>query len=73
MRAEQDRLKGQPFGYETVERRQSRNGDTADEKGEGGLRHPMNEAAEVLHVALAGACQHGAGAEEQQAFEDAND
>ena len=29
----------------------------------------MNEPAEVLHVALAGRDQHGAGTEEQQALE----
>ena len=30
----------------------------------------MNEAAKMLHVALAGRRQHGAGAEEQQALEE---
>ena len=55
LRAEQDRLEGQPFGDEAVERRQRRNGDAADEEGESRLRHAMNEAAEMLHVALAGA------------------
>ena len=39
---------------------------------ERGLRHAMDEAAEMLHVALAGRGQHGAGAEEQQALEQAN-
>ena len=33
------------------------------------LRHAMNEAAEMLHVAFAGRGQHRAGAEEQQALE----
>ena len=32
-------------------------------------RHPVNEAAEAIHLALAGRGQHGAGAEKQQAFE----
>ena len=35
-------------------------------------RHAMDEAAEVLHVALAGGGEHGAGAEEQQALEQRN-
>ena len=69
LRAEQDRLEGQPFGDEAVERRQRRDGDAADEEDEGRLRHAVDEAAEMLHVALAGRGQHGAGAEEQQALE----
>ena len=39
-------------------------------KGEGGLRHAVDEPAEMLHVALAGRGQHRAGAEEQQALEE---
>ena len=35
-----------------------------------GPRHAMDEAAEVLHVALAGRAEHCACAEEQQALED---
>jgi len=70
LRAQEDGLEGQPFGHEAVEGRQGRDGDTAHQEGEGGLRHAMNEAAEMLHVALARGGQHGAGAEEQQALED---
>ena len=36
---------------------------------ERGARHAVDQAAQVLHVALAGGVQHRAGAEEQQAFE----
>ena len=38
-------------------------------KDERRLRHAMDEPAEMLHVALAGRGEHGAGAEEQQALE----
>ena len=69
LRAEQDRLERQPFRDEAVERRQRRDRDAADQEDERGLRHAMDEAAEMLHVALAGRGQHGAGAEEQQALE----
>ncbi len=34
-----------------------------------GLRHAVDQAAELFHVALAGRAQHRAGAEEQQALE----
>ena len=70
LRAEQDRLEGQPFGDEAVERRQRRDGDAADQEHEGGLWHAVDQAAEMLHVAFAGRVQHRAGAEEQQALED---
>ena len=73
LRAEQDGLEGQPFGDEAVERRQRRDRHAADQEHEGGLRHAVDQAAEMLHVALAGGVEHGAGAEEQQALEDAND
>ena len=69
MRAEQNGLKGQPFRHEAVERRQRRDRDAADEEHEGGLRHAVNEAAELFHVALAGGIEHRAGAEEQQTLE----
>ena len=36
-----------------------------------GQRHAVDEAAQLLHVALAGRGEHGAGAEEQQALEQA--
>jgi hypothetical protein len=62
-------LEGQPFGDEAVERGQGRDGDAADQEGEGGERHAVNEAAEMLHVALACRGEHGAGAEEQQVLE----
>ena len=68
--AEQDRLEGQPFGDEAVQRRQRGDRDAADEEDERGLRHAVDEAAEPLHVALAGRGQHGAGAEEEQALEE---
>ena len=69
LRAEQDRLEHQPFGDESVERRQRRNRGAADEEGEARLRHAVDQPAELFHVALAGRVQHGAGAEKQQAFE----
>ena len=65
----QDRLEGQPFGDEAVERRQRGDRDAADQEGEAGERHAVDQPAQVLHVALAGGRQHGAGAEEQQALE----
>ena len=70
MRAEQDGLKSQPFRYESVERRQRRDCNAADEENESSLRHAMDQAAEMLHVAFAGGVKHGAGAKEQQALED---
>ena len=70
MRAQQDRLEGQPLGDEAVERRQRRDRRAADKEDEGRLRHAMDEAAEALHVALAGRGEHRAGAEEQQTLED---
>ena len=69
MRAEQNGLECQPFRYKAVERRQRRNRDAADQEHEGGLRHAVDQAAEMLHVALAGCIEHRAGAEEQQALE----
>jgi hypothetical protein len=69
LRAEQNGLERQPFGDEAVERRQGRDGGAADEEDESGLRHAMDEAAQMLHVALTGRSEHGAGAEEQQALE----
>ena len=65
----QDRLEGQPLRDEAVQRRQRRDRDAAHEEGEGGERHVVDQAAQMLHVALAGRRQHGAGAEEQQALE----
>ena len=70
LRAQQDRLERQPLGDEAVERRQCGNGGAADQEHERRLRHAVDEAAEMLHVALAGRGQHRAGAEEQQALED---
>ena len=67
---DEDGLEGQPFRDEAVERRQRRDRGAADEERDSGPRHAMDEAAEVLHVALAGRGEHGAGAEEQQALED---
>src|SRR5262249_9715480 len=68
--AQQNRLERQPFGDEAVDRRQRRDRRAADEKSESRLRHAMDEAPEVLHVALPAAGQHRPGAEEQQALED---
>ena len=69
--AQQDCLEGQPLGDEAVERRQRRDRHAADQESEGGERHAMDQAAQMLHVALAGGVEHGAGAEEQQALEQA--
>ncbi len=68
-RAKEDGLEREPFGDEAVERRQRRDRGRADQKGEGRERHAMDQPAEALHVALAGAREHRAGAEEQQALE----
>ena len=43
--------------------------DAAEQEGERGERHAVDQAAEALHVALAGRGQHRAGAEEQHALE----
>ena len=43
--------------------------DAADQERERRLRHAVDQAAELLHVALAGGGEHRAGAEEQQALE----
>ena len=67
---DEDGLEGQPFRHEAVERRQRRDRRAADEEHDSGPRHAVDEAAEVLHVALAGRREHSAGAEEQQALED---
>ena len=71
LRAQQDRLEGQPLRDEAVERRQRRDRHAACEEGEGRQRHAMDEAAQPLHVALAGRRQYRAGAEEQQTLEEA--
>ena len=49
--------------------RDEQHGGRADQEGDGGARHAMDQAAEALHVALAGCRQHRAGAEEEQALE----
>ena len=67
--AQQDRLEGEPLGDEAVERRQRRDRGGADEEGESGVRHPVDQPAEMFHVALAGRGEHGSGAEEEQALE----
>ena len=63
--AQQDGLEGQPFRDEAVERWQRRDGSAADKERERCLRHPMDEAAEMLHVALAGRGEHRPRTEEQ--------
>src|SRR5436309_1911834 len=70
-RAQQDGLEGQPLGDEAVERRQRRNRRAAGEEGKSGERHIVDQAAQMLHVPLPGGVEHGAGSEEQQAFEEA--
>ena len=70
LRAEQDGLERQPFRDETVERRQCRDRNAADQEHESRLRHAVDQAAEMLHVAFAGCIEYRAGAEEQQALED---
>ena len=70
-RADQNRLEGQPFRNEAVERRQRRDRDATDQEQRTvvtGMR--WIKPAEMLHVALAGGGQHRAGAEEQQALEE---
>ena len=69
MWAQQNRLEGQPLRDEAVERWQRRDRRAADEKNESRLRHAMDEAPEVFHIALPGTGQHRPGAEEQQALE----
>ena len=63
----QRRLEREPFGDETVERRQARDRETADEEEHGGLRHAVDQPAHVVEVPLVRGVQDRARAEEQQA------
>ena len=67
--ADQDRLERQPFRDEAVQRRQRRNRRAADQERDRRARQTMDQAAELLHVALAGRAHDRARAEEQQALE----
>ena len=67
---EQNRLKHQPFRDEPVERWKSGNCQRAPQTGQGRKGHSMNEASKPLEISNAGGVQNGAGAEEQQAFEE---
>ena len=49
----------------SIERWQCRDGSATDKERERCLRHPMDEAAEMLHVALAGRGEHRPRTEEQ--------
>ena len=62
----QHHLQREPFADETVERRQRRDRERADQEAERGQRHPSDQAAEPVHVARAGLRLHGADAEKQQ-------
>ena len=63
-------LEDQPLRHEAVEWRKRRDGDAADQKDEAGERHPMDEAAQFVHVPLARRRQHGTGPEKQQTLEE---
>ncbi|EKD37329.1 MAG: hypothetical protein ACD_75C01172G0003 [uncultured bacterium] len=68
-RALECRLKGQPFRDEAVKRRESRNGDAADQKADRGDGHPADKSAHFFHVVLPALLQDGAGAKEQETLE----
>src|SRR5262245_22080553 len=67
---QQDRLKCEPFGYETVEWWQRRDRDAADQECDRRLWHAMDQATEAIHIAVAGRGEHRTRTEEQQALED---
>ena len=69
LRAQQDRLKGEPFRSEAVQRRQRCDRGAGDQEQEAGPRHFVNQPAKAIHLTLAGRGQHGAGAEKQDALE----
>ena len=62
----QQRLVGEPFADETVQRRQRGNGHRADQKKKRRPAHPFRQSAHFLHVARVRGVQHRARAEEQQ-------
>src|SRR5712671_5537168 len=67
--AGEQRLEEEPFADEAVQRRQSGNGQGADQEAGGRPREPSNQAAELVHVAGTGGVKNGPGAEEQQSLE----
>ena len=66
----QERLQQQPFGDETVQRRQSGNRERADQGQPGDPGHAMDQAAQLAQGALVRGVQHRAGGEEQEALEE---
>ena len=67
-RAQKNGLEDEPFGNESIERRQRGNRHRAAEEEKGRARHGVDEAAELFDVALARGVENRAGAEEEQAF-----
>ena len=63
------RLVGEPFADEAIERRQRGNGHRADEKEKCRPRHSLYQAAEFLHVACVSRVLYRAGPEEEQSLE----
>ena len=61
--------KNQELAHKTVQRRQARNGDSANEESRRRPRHSFQQPAEVVNFTRSGAVQHRARAEEQQTFE----
>ena len=68
-KALQQGLISEPFADKSVERRQGGNGDRADEKVKGRLRHSFGQPAHFFHVPRMGGMHHRPRAEEQQPFE----
>ena len=70
-RAVEDGLKQHPFRHEAVERRQGRDRGGADQAEQRGRRHPVDQPAQLVELALPGGGQDGARREEQDALEQA--
>ncbi len=65
-----ERLKGQPFGHESVERRQTGDGHRTDEERASGPRHAPQQPANTVQVVRLGRTLDRTGAHEEECFED---
>ncbi len=62
-------LKREPLGHETVQRRQRRNRQCADQKIKRGVRQVADQPAHLVQISQPGRLQNRAGAEKEQALE----
>ncbi len=58
-----------PLGSKAVEGGQTGDGEGAHQEADGGLGHPLAQAAQLVQIGAAGGIEDGAGAQEQQALE----